>query len=312
MFKNLKLSKKFNLLLLIVFIAGVLLTGSAFAVILARNAQQQVVSKALIMMETMDSVRKYTNEQVNPELADRLETEPEFIRVTVPGYSAREVFEILRQDPAYSEFFYKEATLNPTNLRDKADEFEAALVQQFRQRSDLTELSGFREIFGERLYYIARPLAIESESCLRCHSTPEAAPPSQIATYGSENGFGWQLNEIVGAQVISVPAREVFRSASQSFFLLMTIVIGAFLIAIVLVNILLSRAVIRPLNRMATVADEISTGKLDAEFEQDSADEIGMLAAAFNRMKLSLQMAMRMLNRPNTRSQQTDEGTQGT
>lgn len=297
MFKNLKLSSKFNILLLAVFLGGILLTGTAFAAFLFNSAQNQVTSKAVLMMETMNSVRGYTSTQVNPELADRLQSDPEFIPQTVPGYAAREVFEILRRDEEYGEFFYKEATLNPTNLRDKADPFETELVNQFRGDRDLDELRGFRDSPGGRLYYIAHPITIQDESCLVCHSTPEAAPASLVETYGPDNGFGWQLNEIVGAQVISVPAGEVFGSARRSFLLLMLIAFGMFALAILLINILLSRAVIRPLNRMVTVADQISTGKMDVEFEQDSEDEIGMLAAAFNRMKLSLSMAMRMLNR---------------
>lgn len=297
MFKNLKLSNKFNVLLLAVFLGGILLTGTACAAFLFNSAQNQVTSKAVLMMETMNSVRAYTSTQVNPELADRLQTESEFIPETVPGYSAREVFEILRQEEEYEAFFYKEATLNPTNLRDKADAFETTLVEQFRDDRDLEELRGFRDSPGGRLYYIAHPLEIQDESCLVCHSTPEAAPPSLVETYGPDNGFGWELNEIVGAQVISVPAGEVFGSARRSFLLLMLIAFGMFALAILLINVLLSRAVIRPLNRMVTVADQVSTGHMDVEFEQDSEDEIGQLAAAFNRMKLSLSMAMRMLNR---------------
>ncbi|MDX2271294.1 MAG: DUF3365 domain-containing protein [Cyanobacteriota bacterium] len=297
MFTQLNLAKKFNLLLIAIFFGGILLTGSAFTTILIGNAEAQVTAKALLLMQTINSVRSYTNGQVTPELAPRLETEEEFIPQTVPGYAAREVFEDLRKNPEYNEFFYKEATLNPTNPRDKSDTFETTLVNQFRGQSSLTELTGFRPTPSGNLFYIARPIPITKESCLRCHSTPEAAPKSMLATYGRENGFGWQLNEIVGAQIVSVPASEVFRNAYQSFFLLMTIAFGVFALAILLVNILLNRAVIRPLNRMVAVADQVSTGQLDVEFESNSKDEMGSLADAFNRMKLSLAMAMRMLNR---------------
>jgi len=65
------------------------------------------------------------------------------------------------------------------------------------------------------VFYIARPLAITKESCLRCYSTPEAAPKVSWQTHGKENGFGWKLNEIVASQIISVPAEEV--AAKQSY-----------------------------------------------------------------------------------------------
>ncbi|CAN1213275.1 DUF3365 domain-containing protein [Tumidithrix helvetica PCC 7403] len=297
MFKNLRLGAKFNLLLLIAFLISIAISGFALSAILNRNAEGQIVSKALVLIQAMNSVRNYTSTQINPQLAPRLETEAEFLPQTVPGYSAREVFEHLRTNKDYADFFYKEATLNPTNLRDKADSFESDLVQRFRTESGLKELTGFRSFPGGDLFYIARPIAIGKESCLRCHSTPEAAPKSMLASYGREGGFGWKLNEIVGAQIISVPAQEIVSSARQSLLFVMLAVCSIFAIAILLINLLLKQAVIKPLKRMAQVAQEVSTGKMDAEFEQTSHDEIGVLAEAFNRMKLSLAMAMEMLNR---------------
>jgi HAMP domain-containing protein len=299
MLHNLKLGTKFNILLVTVFLIGLLISGTALAAILNRSAENQVTTKALILIQTMNSVRNYTSTKVNPLLKDRLKTEPEFLRETVPGYSAREVFENVRSNKDYSDFFYKEATLNPTNLRDKADDFETELVQRFRNDPNLKdkEITGFRAFPGGNLYYIARPIEIKNPTCLQCHDTPEAAPKSLLTTYGRENGFGWKLNEIVGAQIISVPASEVVNTTRQSLLLVMGTVGGIFAVTILLINLMLRQAVINPLNRMVMVAHDVSVGKLDSEFQQTSHDEIGLLASAFNRMKLSLSMAMEMLNK---------------
>ena len=299
MLHNLKLGTKFNILLVTVFLIGILISGTALAVILNRSAENQVTTKALILIQTMNSVRNYTSTKVNPLLKDRLKTEPEFLRETVPGYSAREVFENLRSNKDYSDFFYKEATLNPTNLRDKADDFETEIVQRFRNDPNLKdkEITGFRAFPGGNLYYIARPIEIKNPTCLECHDTPEIAPKSLLTTYGRDNGFGWKLNEIVGAQIISVPASEVVNNTRQSLLLVMGTVGGIFAVTILLINLMLRQSVINPLNRMAMVAHDVSVGKLDSEFQQTSHDEIGVLAAAFNRMKLSLSMAMEMLNK---------------
>ncbi|UBF25341.1 DUF3365 domain-containing protein [Kovacikia minuta CCNUW1] len=297
MLKNFKLSRKFNILLLSIFLGAVLLSGIAFSAILNRNAEKEVTAKANLLLQTMLSVRQYTQTEVNPQLAPRLETEKEFLPQTVPGYSARQVMEDIRKNPQYTDFFYKEATLNPTNLRDKTDPFEEGLVNQFRNDSNLKELTGYRSSPAGDLFYIARPITIKKETCLRCHSTPEAAPKSQLATYGSNNGFGWKLNEIVGAQVISVPASGIIDNARKATLLFMGIVVAAFALAMLVINWLLKQTVVRPLNRMAKVANEVSMGDMDANFEQTSKDEIGNLAEAFNRMKTSLVMAMNMLGR---------------
>ncbi len=302
MFRNWKLRQKFTAILLSILILGLSAIAIAMDFILKTDTQNQITSQALILMETMNSVREYTNLQVKPELIAR--TDIEFLPETIPAYSAREVFETLRQNnPEYRDFFYKEATLNPTNLRDRADQFEEKVVEEFIRDPDLKEISDFRRASGGQLFYIARPIQIKDERCLQCHSTPENAPPSMVERYGTKNGYGWQLNEIVGAQIISVPAQKVLSQARQSFAGIMGIISGVFVLVILLVNYLLNHNVIRPLKRIARVAEEVSVGNLDAEFEELNQDEIGSLAEAFQRMKMSLAMAMNRLSRINKPNQ---------
>ncbi len=295
MFNNWKLRKKFTVFLLLILIAGLGSIGIALNFALKKDTENQIASKALILIETMNSVRDYTSTQVKPELVDRIDTV--FLPETIPAYSAREVFEGLRKkDRDYRNFFYKEATINPSNLRDKANPFEKTLVEKFIDNEELREQRGFYNAPGGKLFYIARPIKITQESCLQCHSTPDVAPKSVIDRYGSVNGMGWKMNEIVGAQMISVPAETVITQANQSWVIIMAIVSIIFALVIVLVNYLLNRQVIHPLKKIARVAEEVSTGYMDAEFEQTANDEIGSLAEAFQRMKLSLAMAMNRIS----------------
>jgi HAMP domain-containing protein len=296
MLSRLKLSAKLNLILLVVFVIIVIVNGIILSQILQRNAEQEIASKASLLIETMGSVRDYTSTQINPELAPRLETEDQFLPQTVPGYSAREVFENLRKREQYKDFFYKEATLNPTNLRDKADSFESEIVNKFRNQSILTEQSGFRSFSGGDIFYVARPIAISKETCLRCHSTPTAAPKSQLVTYGSDNGFGWKLNEIVGAKIVSVPASKILADARRLQFLVIGILTIGCIFAIILLNLFLRNVIVKPLAEMAQWSKALSTGNSSAEFHHSAKDEIGMLAASLNRLKISLEMAMNMLN----------------
>lgn len=301
MLKNLKLTTKFSIMLIVIFIGGIAISGAALSKALEHRAEKEVTSQALLLIDSMSAVRSYTNDHVNPLLAARLETDPVFIPETVPAFSATEVFENLRRNEDYKSFFYKEATLNPTNLRDKADAFETKLVERFRSEPKTKEISGFRSVPGGDVFYIARPLTIKKESCLRCHSTPENAPKSQIATYGTEWGFGWKLNEIIAAQTISVPASEIFESTRRSWTMVMGILFGIFAIIILLINFLLKRSVIQPIKQMSKVAQRVSTGEMSADFDSSSNDEIGVLAASFNRMKSSLEIAMKLLHQQQAR-----------
>jgi len=48
-----------------------------------------------------------------------------------------------------------------------------------------------------------------------------------------------------------------------------------------------------------SIVQAVSTGKANSDFEQKTNDEIGVLAAAFNRMKSSLEIAMQLLAQKN-------------
>ncbi len=293
--KNLKLESKFNTFLLIIFILGAILTSTLLFQVLERNAETEVSDRAKLIVQTMNSVRDYTTSNIQPLLNDRLEVEPAFIPETVPAFSATEVFQKLRKNEAYRSFFYKEATLNPTNLRDKVDSFETSLVEKFRNEPTTKELSGFRDLPSGKVFYTARPLSIKKDSCLRCHSTPDRAPKSQIATYGADNGFGWKLNEIVATQVISVPAEEILNNAQDALKVVMAVLLAVFGAILLAINYLLRRTIIQPIKNMVKTAEAVSLGDMDAEFQHQNDDEIGLLATAFGRMKSSLQISMNLL-----------------
>ncbi len=292
MITKLKLGTKFTLLLSVVFMGGIIVSGFVLWEVLQRSAQAEITSQGVMLIETMVSVRSYTSDHIKPLLPVDFETEAEFIQETVPASAAREVFEIFQQNEQQAAFSYKEATLNPTNLNNKADSFEEGLVDQMRSNRSIDEISDFRTLRGEQVFFIARPLAVTAVSCLACHSEPESAPASLLATYGSENGFGWQLDEIIAAQIIYVPAEEVFDKARRSFTLVMGIFVGIMAIVIFLLNFLLKRYVIHPVSVLGTLAKIISADQLVPEhLDSESvsrittrADELGQLAQVFRRM----------------------------
>ncbi|MEM8677091.1 MAG: DUF3365 domain-containing protein [Cyanobacteria bacterium P01_G01_bin.67] len=198
--------------------------------VLQQNAKNQIFSKAIMLMETINSVREYTITHVRPELIDKLEVK--FLPEIIPNFAARETFENLRQKSNFHDFFLKDATLNPFNPRDQANKFETELIINFKRHEEIQELSGFRSTLNGDFFYLARPIRVQEPSCLECHSEPSAAPPSLVERYGSVNGFGWKLNEIVGAQIISLPVNQVIEEAHQLFFLIMGIVSFLFLTVI--------------------------------------------------------------------------------
>lgn len=292
MFRRFKLGTKFTLILSLVFLGGIIASFVILSQVLERRAEEEVSARGMVLIEAMNSVRTYTSTQINPLLASDLANSEEFISQTVPAFSAREVFETLRTNDAYQNYLYKEATLNPTNPRNQANEFETALLNQFRANLELKQLTGFTTLSGEQVFYSARPLAIGSESCLACHSAPETAPASLISTYGTDGGFGWSLGEVVSAQMIYVPADAVFGSARLSLTLVMGIIVVIFAVVVSVTNTLLKRNVVRPVEQMAGLAQRVSADTLSPDAQElalveriaHRQDELGHTALVFQKM----------------------------
>jgi protein-histidine pros-kinase len=139
-------------------------------------------------------------------------------------------------------------------------------------------------------------LTISDEACLTCHGKVEDAPKTMTAIYGVNNGFGWKQGETIGAQVVTVPMSVPLDRARKTFTTFMLLLGGVFLLLLALLNILLHFVVIRPVVRMAEIANAVSLGNADVpEYVKQGSDEIASLSQSFNRMRLSLESAMRML-----------------
>jgi HAMP domain-containing protein len=285
---------KFNLAMLLVFAIG--LAASAYLIerIVLENAKDEVALKAKIMMEAARSVRSYTVDEIRP-LLQKVKTD-EFLAQTVPAYAATENMKRLRK--TYPDYSYKEAALNPTNPEHKAASWEEDIIQYFRNYPDVTEYSGVRSTPTGQYLFLGRPFKITKEGCLACHSTADAAPASMIKKYGEHNGFGWKLNEIIGAQIVNVPMAIPIARANATFNAFM-LILGAVFAAIWLVlNIFLHLIVIRRVNKIASKAEEISKGDMSvAEFEQSGKDELSSLGHSFNLMYRSLSSAVKLLDR---------------
>ncbi|MGH9431419.1 MAG: c-type heme family protein [Terriglobia bacterium] len=285
---------KFNLLLIIVFGGGIAIAGHIAHQFLQQNAQAQVVQQARLMMGAAGAMRTYTNQQVAPLLAEHQRHVRRFLPQSVPAYGATEIFNYLRAKyPAYT---YKEATLNPTNLRDRAVDWESDVIETFRNHATKSELIGQRDTPEGESLFLAHPLKVADPSCLQCHSTPSRAPAAMIAVYGKDHGFDWKAGETVGAQIVSVPMSLPVKIADHAFTTLMISLAAVALVTLILLDVGLMMIVVHPVTRLSALADEISKGNLNVpQIPVKGGDEISQLARSFNRMYLSLVKAIQML-----------------
>ena len=284
---------KFNLVLLVVFMLGLGATGYVSYELLHRNAREEVLRNAGVMMEAALSMRSYTVGHVRPNLV----ADPDkFLPQSVPAFGATEIMTLLRKK--YPDYAYKDATLNPTNPRNRAVEWETDIVNAVRNDGSQSEISGMRETPTGRSLYLARPMQIKDAACLSCHSSAAAAPVSMVKIYGPNNGFGWKLNETIGAQIVSVPMNLPIRNANRAFVTFISSLAVVFALLFVILNIMLTQLIIEPITQLSQAAEHISKGKADVpELAAGGRDEVAQLGQAFNRMRRSLQKAISLIDK---------------
>jgi len=284
---------KFNLVLLAVFVTGLGVTGYISYELLHKNARDEVLRNAGVMLEASLSMRQYTIGRVGPLLP----RDPDkFLPETVPAFAATEIMNLLRHK--YPDYAYKEATLNPTNPRDRAVEWETDIVNAFRNETANGDISGIRSTPTGPALYLARPLQIKDQACLACHSTAAMAPASMVKLYGTSNGFGWKMNEIIGAQIVTVPMDLPIRNANHAFVTFMSSLTVVFVVLFVILNMMLTLLIVEPITRLSHAAHQISKGRLDAaEIPETGRDEVSQLGQAFNRMRRSLEKAIHLIDK---------------
>jgi HAMP domain-containing protein len=295
-----RLMAKFTAIFTLVFFTGVAIIAWLSYRLVEADARTLVLDQARLMMQAARSVRDYTTFQLKPLLTPQEKRDHTFLPQRVPAYAATEHFKYLRE--GLRDYTYKEASLNPTNPRDRAADWEADIINAFRDKPETQELTGERDASTGKSLFFARPIRVERE-CLECHSQPSVAPPAMVQIYGAGNGFGWQTGTVIAAQIVSVPMALPLTMARDSFRRQLLYLAIVFFASLVILNIVLYFMIARPVARLSDMADRISLGEVGvAELPVRGHDEIARLAGSFNRMRRSLAAAMRMLNDSDTNS----------
>jgi HAMP domain-containing protein len=283
---------KFNLAILAAFAIGFVAAGFLLERLFNEYAREEVLHDAEIMITAADAIRDYTTHEVAPDLGTAVGNR--FFAASVPSFAAQTNFKKVQK--SFSEYSYKEAALNPTNPTDRATDWEADIINTFRNTPDLKELVAERQTPTGPVLNLARPLVVRDQACLACHSTPGAAPKALTVVYGTANGFGWTYNETIGAQIVTVPQSVAKAKARHMLLAFMGVLLVVFLLIVVILNLLLHYVIIRPVKQVSAIANEVSLGNLNApEYERKGKDEIASLSASFNRMRRSLENALKLL-----------------
>ena len=286
---------RFGLILAICFTLGVLVAGYISYTLEFRGAREEVVEKSRVLLEMGASMRSYTDEEIAP-LVRALGAGATFHPQMVPSYGAQSTLERLHKH--FPEYVYRESSLNPTNVDDRASDWEVGLLRAFQKDPNLKELSGETGDGDALRYFLAGPLRMTTPDCLECHSTPEAAPKSMLAKYGSSNGFGWAMGDVIGIQIVEVPVSPTKLKALHGVLVTVGSLTCVLVLTMAIFLLLLRRYVVNPLERITRATRSTSLGVEAGE------DPAGMrvggqfldLEQSIQRLKVSLEEALRMFN----------------
>ncbi len=258
-----------------------------------RTALKEAGSKGEIIFNYLQSQRHFFRKNQTPLISELIEKD-RFYPNLMSGFAATSTtFDYFNN--RMPGFMIKYAAPNPLNESNKADDFEVSLIERFKADTSLKDTSGTITKNGINFFYRAIPLKVDNPKCLECHSDPDFAPKDQVVIYGSESGYGWEMDEIVSSLVVYIPISEAIAQAKQTALILLGIGAGCLIFTLFVISIFLERGVVQPIIRLNNRTEEISLGKgLDQAVIIKSNDEVGSLSRAIDRLRISV---ARMLTR---------------
>ncbi len=258
-----------------------------------RAAMDEAKNKAEIIFKYLMAQRQFYKKDQSPLISELVEKD-RFYPSLMSGFVAtRKTFDYFTN--TMPGFVLKYASTNPLLESNRADNNELKMIKSFKTTPSMKEMQGTMTKNGIDFFYHAIPMKVDNKKCLNCHGDPADAPKDQVEIYGSTQGYNWKMGEIASTLVIYIPISGAIAQAKQSALILLGIGAGGLLFTMFFIGIWLEKGVVEPLEKLNERTGEISLGKnLDQPVPIKSKDEIGSLARAIDRLRISV---ARMLTR---------------
>jgi HAMP domain-containing protein len=286
------LAKRFNLSLIVMYLFTILITTPVTYFITKQQVYSQAEQDLVLLVDVVKSIQRFVATDLRPHfMKEQIFYSPSFSGIVATTRIAKYLKD------GQPQYYISNVSDNPLNPNNKVQGLERELLTQFRSNREMRSLNTKGEINGQT-YLVSSAPKVSKKGCLRCHGQPELAPEDVRASYGTESGFGYRPDEVVGVSVVGVPLEDV-----QYLTILRSLmVIGAitllFTILFLVINLLVRRLILEPIMEITTVATAVSHGDISREVNvTDRKDEIADLANAFELMRRSLVTAMKRMRR---------------
>jgi methyl-accepting chemotaxis protein len=240
-----------------------------------------------LLEDSLSSLREYIAKDVRPGLLQaNLFESPAISGILTTSIMAGYFRE---KQPDY---YIKVASDNPLNPKNLPEPLEVKLLDKFRNDENLKEITETGLIKGRQFLFSARPSAAKQE-CMSCHGDPGKAPLPVTSKYGTASGYNYKPNSIVGTIGVGVPLVDINALVMQRGLVAMGIITVIFGLIFIIINALVKKSILLPINNITEASIVLSKGDLDHEIhiERDGS-EIGELANSFELLRRSLKWAM--------------------
>ena len=251
------------------------------------NALNEAKIKSKIILNYAMATKSYMKEVQKPLVQELIEKDRFYPELMSGFVSARGTFELFKKSSP--EYIFKQATLDPLNPSNMADSDEVRFIREFDQNSALKSSEGRISKDGTDMFYFAQPIKVSSSKCLICHGDPYDAPKDQLEIYGDTTGYNWTMNDTVAAFVVYIPTKAAIVAAKKLSLTLIMVGSGGIILILLVLWFFLDRSVVLPITQLAKRTENFSLGEdLDSPITGKSNDEIGTLAQAIERLRISL------------------------
>ncbi len=284
---------------------------AGLAAILAVNLQMRsyalegAEAKALVLLNRNLATHHYFSSQLKPllfeqtrPLRDQESFTPQWMSST---YAVRQIDGLFRELSGLDDYYYKEAAIDARTPANEADAAEAALLRRLNADPELTSVSRVRKIDGRPFFEVLRRGETLEPGCLRCHSTPDAAPAELVAHYGPVRSFNRRVGETIDVISIRIPLQQAYAEVNRISWQLSLILVLSLGFLGLLHFALFQRLIVRPLRRLEGFADALAghDGRLGETLPpgRRAEGELARLTEAFNRLSTRLAESQERLER---------------
>ena len=289
--KKKSLVKRFNKVLFLIYILSVLVTAPIMYLYTEDQVHSRAKEKLVLLVDVVKSVQKYVATDLRPHFTKQ----DIYYSPAISGMVATaKVSQYLKKKQP--KYIIRNVSDNPLNIKNAATGIELDLLRTFRQNRKTKIIEQVGKIDGKEYIITAAPKVTKKKGCMRCHGKPENAPEDVINVYGTDSGFGWELNQVVGVSIVGVPLDDIQRLTIERSAYMIAALTMLFTILFMIINSLVRRLILTPIVEITDVAKAVSGGDLYRIVEEtDRNDEIGELSKSFELMRRSLVTAIKRL-----------------